>query len=468
MTVFVWIQPFFLWYFGFVNILSTILIFLGSIKVYFRRKELQEDSFLSVLQSNTLPDITFLIPMYNESMTILENIESILHLSYQHKKIVIVNDGSTDSSVDRLIQALDMVSILQFYEDVLPSKKVKTLYQSRLHPEIRLLDKEHGGKFDSVNAGVNACDTTLFLVVDADTVIDPAGFAALIRPVLLDPKTIAVGSSIYIKNGCTLDYNHISTKRFPKNYFTSMQGMEYIRSFLSRMGWNYFNGNFIIAGAFSLFSRDLIVRVGGFCNSVGEDVEMTVRLHRIMKETKKEYKIFYVPDPIAWTVAPETYQALRKQRSNWHLAVLETLFYHKHMCFNPRYGFFGFFIYPFWLLAEALEPVFEVIGYAYIIFAWWFGALQVPFLVFYLVLSFGLVFLYTFYSLLVEDVGFHKYPTVRSFFLLFSSCLVENIGYHQLNICWRIKGFYLFIKRFSAIKKEAKAIKAKIAKATSP
>ncbi len=460
-----WTQPFFLWYFAGINLFYTFLIILGSFKIYFRHKELEEENFISILQSNSLPTIAFLIPMYNESGTIVDNVKNIRRLSYRYKKILIVNDGSTDDSVNLLIKTFDMVAIPKFYEDVIPCKNLKAIYQSKSHPEMMLLDKEHGGKFDALNAGVNGVNASFFVVVDADTFVDDAGFEALIRPVLINPKTIAVGGSVRIKNGCILDYNRISTSKFPDNYLTSMQGIEYIRVFLTRLGWDYFNGNFIIAGAFSLFPRDLIAKVGGFCDSVGEDVEITIRLHRIMKEKKIKYKLFYIPDPVAWSVGPEKWGTLAKQRTRWHLAILETFYHHKKMLFNPRYGFLGLFVYPFWIFAEVLEPVIEVMGYCYILFCVWTQSLQIPFLIFYLTLSFGLVFLYTFYCLLIEDLSFRKYPSIRSLFLMFVSCLIENIGYHQLSLYWRFKGFYHFIKRLPEIRKESKRIKAKIAKA---
>ena len=462
---FTWVQYFFLVYFAFINLFYTFLIVLGSIKIYFRRKDLEEDRLSLIFQSNSLPEIAFLIPMYNESYSILENIKNILHLSYRYKKIVIVDDGSSDSSVDILVRAFDMIGIPRLYEEELPSKKVKTIYQSKIYPEVLLLKKEHGGKFDAVNAGVNAIDSPFMIVVDADTFIDDVGFTALIRPLLMDAKTIGVGASVRVKNSCTLDYNSISSIKFPRTYLMSMQGIEYFRSFLARVGWNFFNGNFIIAGAFSVFPRDLIAKAGGFCDSVGEDVEITVRLHRMMKETHTQYKIFYVPDPIAWTIVPEEWNVLANQRSRWHLAVLETLYYHKRVFLNPRYGVLGLFVYPFWLFAEALEPIIEVFGYFYILFCLYRNALHMPFLVFYIALSFGLIFLYTVYCVLIEYLGFQKYPSMRAFFLMFTSCLVENLGYHQLNIYWRIKAFYHFIKKFPKIRKESKKIRAKIAKA---
>src|SRR3990167_2108645 len=297
-------EPFFLWYFGLLNLFYTFLIVLGSYKVYLRRKELREENFFSILQSNFLPEIAFIIPMFNEEKNIVSSVESLLRLTYRYKKIFIVNDGSQDKSFEITIQTFDMVPIPFAYEMEIETKEIRQVYQSRKHPEILFIDKEHSGKADSINAGLNVSESPYFLVVDADTVLENSGFEALIRPILIDPKTIAVGAGVRIQNGCTVDYNRVDTKGFPRKWIVATQAMEYLRVFLTREGWDWFNGNFIVAGAFALFPRELICKLGGFCESVGEDVEIIMRLHRYMKEIKSPYQISYIPDPVAWTLVP--------------------------------------------------------------------------------------------------------------------------------------------------------------------
>ena len=458
-------EPFFLWYFGILNIGTTLLIVLGAFKVYLRNRDLKEENFFPIMQSESLPEIAFILPSYNEGKTIVESVKSILRLTYRYKKIFVVNDGSQDNSVALLVKEFDMVPIPKLYEDLIPAEEVIQIYQSQKNKEVILVDKKHGGKFDTVNVGINAVQSDYFIVMDTDTFVENSGFEALIRPLLSDPRTISVGSSIRVKNGCTLEYNRINTKKFPREYLISLQAMEYMRSFLSRLGWDYCNGNFIIAGAFSLFPREVLVKVGGFSDSVGEDVEIIIRLHRLMKETKTPYRIFYVPDAIAWTVAQEKLKDLSKQRTRWHLAVLESLYFHRRMCGNPVYGRLGVLIYPFWFLGEALEPLIEIIGYLYIFVFWCLGGLHLPFLIFYFMLSMGLIFLYTFFSIVTEDLGFRKYPAITSIFLLFTSCVVENFGYHQLTLWWRMKAYYRFFRKLPQLKKESAKIKAKIAKA---
>lgn len=442
------LQPFFLWYFITINLIYMSLILLGSYQVYFRKKEIDGEDYTPILQSNDLPEFGFIIPMYNEQSSILECVYSVLRLKYRYKKIIVINDGSRDLSPDILITAFEMVKIPILYDHKLKTKQIKAVYQSKVHPEIIMIDKENGRKFDAINAGLNASTSPYFIVLDADTYVDHDGFEALIRPILADPATIAVGAGVRIKNGCEVHYKHLSTAKYPRKFLTSMQGVEYLRAFMTRFGWNLLNANFIISGAFAVFPKDLLISIGGFVDSVGEDAEVIVRLHRVMKEKKKRYKIFYLSDPIAWTMAPETVKELSKQRIRWHLGLCETLWLHKRMFFNPRYGHIGMFVYPFWVFGELFEPVIELVGCISIFLAWWNNALPIaPLLILYIAIGFGLLSLLSTYCLFIEEISYKKYPLAKNMILMFLSCLVENLGYHQLNLFWRLQAFPAFIKK---------------------
>lgn len=452
------LQYFFLVYFTILIGIYFLLIAFGSLKVYARHREVEED-FTSIFHPEYLPEISFLMPIFKEEKTVEQTIDDVLNLRYPHKKLLIINDGSSQDIINYLIERYDMIEVPYLCIEKLPCQHIRAIYRSRRCPELFLIDKQHGGKFDGINAAINVCTSPYFIVFDSDTFIDDKGFEALIRPLFSDPKTIAVGASVRISNECEHKQHEISTINYPATYLISMQSIEYLRAFLTRSGWDLFNGNFIVSGAFAVFPRDLIVEVGGFANSVGEDVEIILRLHHIMLQSKQKYKIFYLPDPIAWTMAPETWADLSRQRIRWQRGLFEGLWFHKQMFFNPRYGMKGLFIYPYWVFGEALEPFVEVLGYIYIIISWLVGALYFPFLIYYLILSFGIILLITFYSLLVEEMSFRRYPSVKTLVLLFTSCLVENIGYHQCSLYWRIRGAFSFLWNFRKINKEARRVK---------
>jgi cellulose synthase/poly-beta-1,6-N-acetylglucosamine synthase-like glycosyltransferase len=322
------------------------------------------------------------------------------------------------------------------------------VYVSKKHPEFVVIDKENGGgKFDALNAGLNFIQNPYFVVIDADTVLDDQSFLSLVRPLLTDPTLIAVGASVKIRNGCLLTPRTVSTKSFPnKKLLPVFQTLEYLRAFLERQGWDEVGGNFILAGAFSIFRREEILQVGGYVNTVAEDMEIILRLHHAMKQGQKEYKIMYLPDSVAWTEAPETFKALGNQRAKWHQGLFDSLWYHRSMCFNPKYGSLGCFVYPFWLFGEALEPLVEALGMAYIIVGCFFTKIHVHFFLLFLIATWGFTVLFTALCLLIEEFSFNRYSHFRPMFYLFIYNAFENLGYRQMSVWWRIRGIGRFLR----------------------
>ncbi|MBS3904819.1 MAG: glycosyltransferase family 2 protein [Simkania sp.] len=452
------IEMVFFWYFLSINVVYSILLFLGAIRVYQRRKELSVEDFTNILHSNSLPEIAFIVPMHNEAKNICGCIQSILNLTYRYKQIIAVNDGSKDNTLQVLKEQFDLVPIPHFFAETIPAQPVRQVLRSRTVPELLVIDKPHAGKYDAVNVGVNACENPFFIAVDADVFIDNKGFEALIRPLLAYPETVAIGGTVRIKNGCTLDFNRINTKKISFHFLPMFQGLEYLRSFLQRQGWDYLAGNFVIAGAFSIFPTELIRKTGGFSSCIAEDMEIVVRLHRVMKRSKIPYRVFYLPDPIAWTEGPSTLGALGRQRTRWHLGLLETLWYHKGMCLNPRYGFFGLFNYPFWIWGEAIEPVMEALGYTVVLIAWAAGLMNGSFALLLILITLGFAFVYSLACLLIEEASFRKYTSFKTIMMMFLLSLIENCGYRQLTVYWRIKSFAQFFRTFRQTHRESKRL----------
>jgi cellulose synthase/poly-beta-1,6-N-acetylglucosamine synthase-like glycosyltransferase len=461
------IETGFLWYFTSINLIYIVFLLLGSFKIFSRIKEIKEENPAWILSSNSLPEILFIIPMYNESQTIMANINNLLNLSYRYKKIIAVNDGSDDETFEILKKELQLIEIPKYYLDTLPTKEIRGVYQSPIYPMIYVIDKVRGRKFDAVNAAINAATTPFFVVLDADTFIDNSGFEALVRPILTTPNTIAVGATVRILNGCEFRFNRISTPSFPQAYLPGMQALEYLRAFLLRQGLDTINGVFIVSGAFSIFPRDLIIKAGGFAPSNGEDVEIIIRLHRIMLETKQLYRIRYLPDPIAWTTAPTKLKNLGRQRTRWHLGLLESLWYHKRMCLNPRYKTLGLAGFPFWLFGEAIEPIVEAAAFIYIIATFFLGLLNTSFLIMIIAVSFGFTALYTIFCLFIEELGFRKYPSLKSLLMLLWCNFIENLGYRQITLYWRLKSFIQLFQKRKVLKIDTEYVNHLVRKAVS-
>lgn len=459
-------SPLFFWYFASINVVYLILLICSSFKIFSRQKESANEDYTQVLRSNSLPEISFLVPAYNEAANIAHTIKNILAISYRYKQIIVINDGSTDSTVKILIDNFQLVPIPMLYVELIPAQKVKTIYRSKLYPEMILIDKEHGKKYDTLNAGINACQTPFFISIDADTFLDDRAFGLLIRPILTNPNAIAIGASVRIINGCSINLNTISTFDFPQKILPAMQTLEYLRAFLERQGWDFLGGNFVLSGAFAVLKTDVIKLAGGYADTVAEDMEIIIRLHRMMKERKELYEIKYLPDPVAWTICPETYKELATQREHWHRGLLDCLWFHRKAFFNPRYGAFGLFIYPFWVYSECIEPFVEVLGYLFILTGYFLGVLSIDYALLFLSVSWGFTSLFTVSCVLLEELSFKKYPSLRTLLLFTLYALCENFWYRQLTLIWRIKGSFVFFKNFFKAQKTGKQVESLLKRST--
>lgn len=450
---------FFFIYFALVNLIYAVLMIMGSYHTFKRISQVEQEDVVNIIKSNSLPEITFIVPVYNEKDKIYRCIENLLSITYRYKKIIVVNDGSDDGTFEMLLEKYALEPFPLHYEQTIPSKLVRGVYRSKIHLELTLIDKENGTKFDALNAGLNQCKTPYFVTVDADTIVDDAEFEAIIRPILMDPTTIGIGAGVRILNGCFLSYHKISTEKFPQSYFSSMQAIEYLRSFLMRQGWNYTGGNFCIAGAFSVFSRDAVMKIGGYAPTFANDLEIVMRLHRFYRELNIPYKIIYLADPVAFTECPEKYKRLAHQRMLWHRGLLESLWFHKKIFMNKKYGAFGMFVYPVAIFAEALEPIVEIFGYGFIILGFFLGLVTWEFFLLLILISWGFSTLYSIFSLVVEEFSFRKYPSLESLLKMVGYAFVENFGYRQLTLLWRANGFIGFFTRFNEIKDDEKVLR---------
>jgi cellulose synthase/poly-beta-1,6-N-acetylglucosamine synthase-like glycosyltransferase len=453
---------FFLVYFGLVNLVYAIVLSLGSYNTAKRIQQQNKEDTTSILRSNSLPELTFLVPVYNEPTQVVKCVETLLSLTYRYKEVIIINDGSDDETLDLLKKTFSLEPMPIHYQQVLPSKPVRNFYKSTTHSNLIVIDKENGTKFDALNAGLNACNTPYFITIDADTIIDNNEFESVIRPILMTPETIAVGAGVRISNDCFLKNRSISTEKFPKSYFPSMQTLEYLRSFLMRQGWNYTGGNYCIAGAFAVFSREAVMNIKGYAPTFANDLEIVMRLHRFYQETEIPYKITYLPEPVAWTEGPNTYKRLAFQRMLWHRGLLESLWFHKKMFFNPQYGAFGTFVYPVAVFGEAFEPLVEILGYTYVFVGLFLGIISWPYIGVLLLVSWGLTMVFSLFCLMIEELGYRKYPTFQGTLKLIGYGLLENFGYRQLTLLWRANGFRGFFKRYKIIKNDSKKIQENI------
>jgi cellulose synthase/poly-beta-1,6-N-acetylglucosamine synthase-like glycosyltransferase len=427
------------------------------VQLYFGYRELRErqprhgdDRLWWLLTSHVTVPISLIVPAHNEEESIVDTVHSVLSLHYPQFEVVVVNDGSTDGTLAALVEAFDLGEMLRYYDSKIEHRPIRGLYGTSRHPQLLVIDKEQGGKADALNAGINLSRSPVFCAVDADSVLEPDSLLRAVQPFVDEPvNTVAVGGTIRVTNGCRIRSGRIVDIALPKRFLPLLQIVEYLRAFLiGRLGWSHLRSLMLISGAFGIFSRRIVMEVGGYSTgTVGEDLELVITIQRYMREHKLDYAIRFVPDPVCWTEAPENLRVLGRQRMRWQRGALETFFKHKGMLLNPRYGRAGIVGMGHVFLVDVLGPPLEVLGYFVIPLAWLMGVVSWEFFAAYLAVTaiFG-VFL-SVASLALEEMELRRFPRARDLVLLTLVAVAENFGYRQLCNLWRIGGWWQFLRK---------------------
>jgi cellulose synthase/poly-beta-1,6-N-acetylglucosamine synthase-like glycosyltransferase len=387
------------------------------------------------------PGVTICIPAFNEERTIATSVRSMFEIDYPEFEVVVVNDGSTDATLEVLRREFALEPFAQAYRRTLPVAELRGIYRSRTHARLLVIDKLNGGRSDAVNAAVNAARHGLVCIVDADSVLERDSLRRAVRPLAGDPAVIASGGTIRIANGCRIERGRLLEAAMPRRWLPRIQVLEYLRGFHnSRIGWAALNALPIISGAFGVFRRRALVAAGGLSTAtVGEDMELTLRLHRLHRFARRDYRIAFVPDAVCWTEAPETLSVLRSQRKRWQRGLLESLATHRPLFGDRRAGAVGWLAWPSMGLVEALAPLVELVGYAVFFALWFTGTLSWQSALVFLLLAWGTGLLLSASTLLIEAHSFRTYPRLAHLGLLLGAMLVENFGYRQLTVWWRVR-----------------------------
>lgn len=397
---------------------------------------------------STLP-ISLLVPAFNEEATVVENVRSLLALTYPHFEIIVINDGSLDRTLDVLIRSFDLYPAVRAFEESVPHRPIRKIYRSSRHPDLIVVDKENGGKADALNAGINLARMPLVCSMDADSLLENNSLLRAVQPFAEDPtQVLAVGGTIRVVNGCTVRAGKVVEVRLPSDPLVLFQIVEYLRAFLmARLAWSHLDALMLISGAFGIFKRSAVIAVGGYSHgTVGEDIEIIVKIHRLVHERGIAGEIRYVPDPVCWTEVPNTWSQLGRQRRRWQRGALETFFKHIRMLGNPRYGTAGLVGFPYLLLSDVLGPPLEVLGYILIPLLWGAGILSVDYMLAFLALTFVFGVFVSIGSLILDEFQLRRYPRPRDLALLTLAAVAENFGYRQINNLWRLAGYWQYLR----------------------
>ena len=448
------IQGLIFFYFITLNGLYLVLLLLSAAwcRRYKKKAALHPIDF-DALESlkRLIPPVTLIVPAYNEERVIAQSVRSLLGIEYPRIQIAVINDGSTDNTLEELTRSFSLRKTEVRPSGELPTQPIRDYYVSVVEPRLVVIDKQNGGKADALNAGINFCESPYFLAMDADSVVEPEALTYAVRAILEDPeRVVAVAGIVRGVNGSIVDGGRVRSPSLQLNLWVVMQTIEYVRSFLAgRAGWSQINGLLMVSGAFGLFQKAACVKVGGYSTrTVTEDLELVVRLHRYAREHKLDWRVVFAPDAVCWTEMPSSAAVLSRQRKRWHEGLWQTIAAHRAMCFRPRYGVVGMLSMPHQVIHEAGGPFVELSGLVLLPLAYFLGMLSFKAFVLYMAFAFFFSIVFSLMAVLIDQTLFPRHRFPRDALLLLVFALIENFGYRQLYLSWRLAASwnYLFGK----------------------
>lgn len=404
-----------------------------------------------IVTSPIAPGVSILAPAFNEGANIVQNAKSLLSLHYGKFEVILINDGSKDDTLAKLIESFELEKTDYAYNPEIETKPVRGVYRSNnmSYRRLTVIDKENGGKADALNTGINIARLEILACIDVDCILSNESISRMVRPFMEETNriVIAVGGVIGAANNCDVQDGTVTTYRVPESQLGKFQVIEYFRAFLmGRMAWSRINGLMLISGAFGFFKKDLVREVGGyFPKTVGEDMELVVRMRRYMEEQKKPYRVAFVPDPLCWTEVPESEEILSKQRNRWMRGTIETLQLHRIARLNPKYGLMGMVSYPFWSIFEKSAPIIESLGIIYTLILLIIGDFSAVYFFALLIMMYLLSLLVSSFSVLYEQLAYNQYKDKKDLRSLIWTIFTEPFLIHPKIVFWGLKGHYDFI-----------------------
>ncbi|MFV8361195.1 glycosyltransferase family 2 protein [Flavobacterium sp. LS1P3] len=422
-----------------------------AIKKYYKSKYFLLKEIL--VKSNHTVGVSIVAPAFNEATTIVYNVKSLLFQEYPKFEVVIVNDGSTDATLEILIREFNLVKVDFFYQDKIPTQPVKGHYKSTnpIYSKLLVVDKENGkSKADGSNAGINSAKYSLFICTDVDCILRKDTISMLAKPFIENTeKVIATGAAIRISNSCEFKDGMLFKSHFPDNFFARFQELEYIRSFLfGRMAWSKINGLLLVSGGLGMFDKETVIEAGGYWHkSLGEDMELITRMRKLMHKKKEKFLIIYIPESLCWTEVPSSMTIFLRQRVRWARGLVQTLYLHKDVFLNPKYGKTGLLIFPYYLLYEFAVPILEILGLIVLIIDLLFFNMNFEFLLI------GSAFVYLFYisitliSVFLDQLIYKHYTGIKEVLILIVMIFIEPFVFHPLNVYASLKGYWHFLRQ---------------------
>lgn len=428
-----YLQLFVLLGFMLVNGVNALALVLAARSVLFRERRVSILEEKVLTRRSTYLPVSFLIPAYNEAATIVSSLRSLLAMHYPEFEVIVANDGSTDDTLAVLKEAFQLQPSAESPRRVTAHAPVRGAWRSASYPNLLVVCKENGGRADAVNVALEQARYPLVVITDADSLIDPGAIQKVGTRFLDTPDLLGVGGTIRVVNEADVVGGAVKRPRTPRNFIARWQFLEYLRAFMAaRTAMSAVGCLISISGAFGIFRRSALLEVGGLrADTVGEDLELTIRLHRHYRDKGVPYRLEFLIDPVCWTQVPEDAKTLRGQRDRWHRGLWETLWLHRDMLFRRRYGRIGSLALPYLWFVEGITPVMEVLGYLLIIVLAAMGDLDAPFVAAYLALTVFYGMLVGLASAALDQTLPNSPKSLGDRFRLLVAVLTENLGYRQ-------------------------------------
>ena len=441
-----WYETWVILYLFAISTIYMVLLLTGCVLLVHYRFFRRDPEVSRCLEFSALmPPISILAPAYDEAATVRQSVRAMLLLRYPEFEVVIINDGSKDDTLRLLIEEFHLYKSARFFDKGLTTGPIRAIYESIDPVPLVVIDKQNTGKADSLNAGINVARYPLVCCVDADSILEEDSLLRAARPFVEDPEhVIAAGGIVRVANGCEVAGGRVVRVGVPQSWIARFQVVEYLRAFLGgRVAFSMYNCLLVISGAFGLFSKAAIVAVGGYgTNTVGEDMELIVRLHHWARREKKDYRIVFEPEPVCWTEVPESLATLHRQRSRWQRGTIQTLWAHRGMIAHPGYGLLGLAAFPYYVLFEMFGPLVELTGYIVTFMGLALNLFNhnTALLFFLAAATYGI--LLSVASVILEELTLRRYPKVRDLVLLLIAGVLESLGFRQLLTIWRAQAFW--------------------------
>jgi cellulose synthase/poly-beta-1,6-N-acetylglucosamine synthase-like glycosyltransferase len=435
-------------YFFLANGIYTLLMLLSLRATLLQTRRWAYRGLDSLRESPLTPPVTIIIPAWNEENVIVTSVRSALMVDYPRVNVIVVDDGSTDLTLARLVESFKLLETDWTYRPSVPTAPIRAIYMNPAIPNLRVASKVRGGKPDALNTGINLCRTSYFCNLDADCLLERDALLRLMDPIVNSTvDTVVSGGTVRILNGCESQAGQVLKARLPSTLLERFQVVEYLRSFLfGRTGWHLLGGTLIVSGAFAVFHRATVLEAGGFRDdTVTEDMDMIVQLHHWAAEHDRQIRMSFSSDPVCWTECPSSLTMLGRQRRRWQLGLCQTLWKHSGILFHGKYGIVGLLSFPFHAYVEGLGSAVEFLGYLLVPLAFILGFVP-PFLLVVFILL-GVVYggFLSVGAVLLEELAYHRYPRFRDLLTLLIFALFENVGYRQLILYYRFQGVLKFL-----------------------